>query len=229
MILLLLAVFAAGTANAAFPEPMTRTDIVTGDSIAPMKIEIDLKTSNAETRTVILTNTGETATEYICFVEQTGGKKDISAVFELSESKITLLPGDSKKLEIKIPVPVLITNSADAEYKLKIIRNPETQTPVGYIIPINLTGSDPAGKTSGRESSTDMNVTSAAPERETESENKSSGETENGRPTDVGRDEKRSDNSFTKKSGIFFFLIFLMLAASVAGTFIQKKKKKGKD
>lgn len=233
-ILLLFAVFAAATVNNGFSEPATRTDIIISDSIAPMKLEIDSKTGNeTETRTVTLTNTGEAATEYICYIEQTGGKKDIGADFELSESKIVLLPGDSGKLKIEIPAQAIKTDSTDAEYKLKIIRNPETQTPVGYIIPIkfaNPAETEPDSKTAGGKSGTGIGLT-ADPKNENERaiENKTGGKTENNHPTEIETDDKGYGNSFMKKSGIILLLVFLMLFASAAGIIIQKKKKKGKD
>ncbi|MBZ3935057.1 hypothetical protein [Methanimicrococcus blatticola] len=246
IILLLLTVIAGGTINIALsePDPATKTDIVISDSIAPMKLEIDSKTNNAiETKTVILTNTGDTATEYICYIEQNGGKKDLGSGFELSDSKITLLPGDSKKLKIVIPAQAVKSNSADAEYKLKIIRNPDTQTPVGYIIPIQLTGSDSTGKTSGGKSGAGAGLTMSDPENKknetkNETKNEMKNETKNGSENKNGKNENNSNgiddenkygNDFMKKGGIILLLAFLTMLAAVVGIMIQKKRKQGKE
>lgn len=229
MILLLLAVFAAGTAQTAFSEPGTGTNDVTGDSIAPMKLEIDPATGDiTKTRTVIITNTGETVNEYVFYVEQTGGKNDLSGAFELSESAITLLPGDSKTLDIGIPVQALKTNLPDAEYKLKIIRNPETQTPVGYIIPIKSAGSEPDTQPAGGKNGTQPGLTTASPENEMKPEKKNTGKAGDNYSNSTDAGEKEDEKTALKKGGILMFLVLLMLCAS-AVAIIQKKKKEGKD
>ncbi|MDR2944919.1 MAG: hypothetical protein LBU81_07590 [Methanosarcinales archaeon] len=240
-IVLFLFIFTAGIANAAFSEPAAEPEKVISDAISPMKLEIDLKTDNiTETKTVVLTNTGETATEYICRIEQTGGKNELAADFVLSESKITLLSGESKKLEIEMPVKKLKTNPADAEYKLKIIRNPKTQTPVGYIIPIKIIEKGPDSKTDGRKSGAGIGLPAAAREKEpenkteieNENKNKSAGDFKNTHSADAGPEEKRNENNIMKKSGSAFLsavlvmLAFLIMIVSIAGAVIIKKKKR---
>ncbi|WP_318784907.1 hypothetical protein [Methanimicrococcus hacksteinii] len=240
------AIFILGMLSPACAGSDQKTSLVISDSVSPMRLEVDAGSTAAETetKTVTLTNTGETENTYIFYIES-GGSDKSNAEFELSETKATVLPGETYSLEISIPVSK-IKNSAD-ESKLKIIRNPDTQTPVGYIIPIeisgtenkneNETGSKTENKTGSKTGSKSGSLISGETETgktDTE-ENKNSNlnqtgskntvpETEN-HPENETVLEKSEEKKMTEKI-IFISLIALLLLFTAAGIQIQKRKKK---
>ena len=139
-IMLVLIVFSALLANTAFAEA-SQTNVIISDSISPVRLVVDANSNTVETRTVTITNTGNVPAEYIFYVAQTGGRENTASTFELSDTRATVQPGESHRLEISIQVQNINPNLE--EYRLKIVRNPDTQTPVGYIIPIDFIGGGP--------------------------------------------------------------------------------------
>lgn len=246
ILLFLTIFFAIGTTDIAFAEPVSKMDIIISDSVAPMKLEISNSELGSEIETVkknvTLTNTGKAATEYICYIEQSGGKKDDknnnSANFELSQSKIILLPGESKKLEIEIPVQTFKTNSKDADYKLKIIRNPNTQTPVGYIIPIKFTETDEKNSSGKANTGTGLKKNNSVKKIEIENKENDQIKYENSSKADTDTEidknekidtEKKSTNFDHKKTCVMLLLlVFLILFAAAIGIIIQKRRKDSK-
>ena len=133
MTLTFAALTLAGTAAAE--------EIQTGESIAPMKMKIDMDaTDEIITKMIYLKNTGNTPTNYIFYTEQNGGKNEISSKFQLAETETMIAPGDTFELSLTISKEEIEKyNSKELEsVKIKIIRNPESQTPVGYIIPVEI-------------------------------------------------------------------------------------------
>ncbi|MCL2141828.1 MAG: hypothetical protein FWH46_02970 [Methanimicrococcus sp.] len=119
-------------------------EIVGGDSITPMKIEMDFTKSETVTKTVTLKNTGNMPTTYIFYTDAAGVQTQASSCFDLSETKIELAAGESYDLKISASVEELQKYSQTEldDLKLKIVRDSETTTPIGYILPINITGQD---------------------------------------------------------------------------------------
>ena len=144
--LLVLIVFSTLLANTAFAET-PQTNVIISDSISPVRLVVDANTNTVETRTVTITNTGNVPAEYIFYVAQTGGRENTASTFELSDTRATVQPGESHRLEISIQVQNINPNLE--EYRLKIVRNPDTQTPVGYIIPIDFIGGGPGSGSGG--------------------------------------------------------------------------------
>lgn len=230
IILLILTICMIGIVNSAAADP-EKTNYIVSDSVSPLKLEVETGSSTAETETkiVTLTNTGETTTEYIFYVERSRGTNTSnSSSFGLSETKTAILPGETYKLEISIPAS-LIQNSTD-EYKLKIVRNPETQTPVGYIIPILTAASSENG--SGNGSKNNGSNSAAISGNANNSGSETGRETENPKTAyETNESEKQNEskdfndgNFFTKRNGILFSLVILLIISLAIGIWIQKRK-----
>ncbi|MDR0767011.1 MAG: hypothetical protein LBE57_00980 [Methanosarcinales archaeon] len=223
--LLILIAFLTAAANVTFAET-AQTNVIISDSIAPMKLEVDSNSGNAsETKTVTLTNTGKVATEYIVYVEQTGGKENTKSNFELSESKITVQPGESHKVEISIPVQNINPNSE--EYKLKIIRNPDTQTPVGYIIPIIFTGTETEDGSASKGGSSSGSAV-AAQSRNGNEENEENGSETVTRSIETNKAEAngtKADDREKLKILIGILLLLILAVVVLIGIIVWKKMK----
>jgi len=116
-------------------------EIQAGDLIAPMKMEIEMGTDNEIiTKTIYVKNTGNTPTSYVFYTEQAGGKNEISSKFKLSETETKIDPRETFELSLTVSKKELEEyGSKDLEnVKIKMIRNPESQMPVGYIIPVEI-------------------------------------------------------------------------------------------
>ena len=120
-------------------------EIRTGDSIAPMKMKIDMDDetnpdNETITKIIFVKNTGNTPIHYIFYTEQTGGKNEISSEFKLSETETEISPGNTFELSLTVSKKELEKyDLKDLEnVKIKMIRNPESQMPVGYIIPVEI-------------------------------------------------------------------------------------------
>ena len=162
-------------------------EIMGGDSIAPMKIEMDFAKSETVTKTVTLKNTGTTQTTYIFYTDADGVQTDTSSCFDLSDSKIELAAGESYELKISASLEEIQKYSQTEldELKLKIVRNPETSTPLGYILPISITGPDENNPlenntpTGNKTTSTANNTGTVAQNNNTDSNTDSSSNTDN--------------------------------------------------
>jgi hypothetical protein len=140
-------------------------EIRTGDSIAPMKMEIEMGTdSETITKTIYVKNTGNTPIQYVFYTDQAGGKSEISSKFKLSETETEILPGNTFELNLTISKKDLEKyDSKDLEnVKIKMIRNPESQTPVGYIIPVEINNFNEKGKEKEETSKSKTNSNIAA-------------------------------------------------------------------
>ncbi|WNY28213.1 hypothetical protein MmiEs2_03970 [Methanimicrococcus stummii] len=222
--------------NTAIADPAEKTNLVISDSIAPMKLEIS-NPNEIETKMITLVNTGETATEYICYIERANGK-EIDSGFQLSETEMTIQPGKSQSIEVSIPAKINVE-----EYKIKIVRNPDTQTPVGYIIPIlfsepnsaenNKTGgsSGSSGLSAAVLNKTDQNENQVNQTNQTNQSGNQKTENQNLNQTDD------SDKTIKKENGLadlinskalrlsIGILLPIILIAALAAFWIQKKKK----
>ncbi|WP_316558316.1 hypothetical protein [Methanimicrococcus hongohii] len=230
---MILAALLTGTATIAFAET-EQSNIVISDAVAPMKLEVDSNSNSAsETKTVTLINTGETATEYVAYVEQTSGKTNPNSNFELSKSKITVQPGESYQLEISIPIQSVNPNSE--EYKLKIIRNPDTQTPVGYIIPIIFAGENGGTGNVSKGGSSSGSAASVQNQNQNQngsgngsnnSENKSgmnSESNENENKEAFSNEKETKENSLIKLVGVVILLLIVLLV--IVGIIVRKEMK----
>ena len=120
-------------------------EIQTGDSLAPMKMKIDMEEeTNADnetiTKTIYVRNTGNTPIHYVFYTEHDGSQNDISSKFQLSRTETEISPGNTFELNVTVSKTELEKyDSKDLEnVKIKAVRNPESQTPVGYIIPVEI-------------------------------------------------------------------------------------------
>jgi hypothetical protein len=142
LILLLANITVGQDSNSNNPLVARNTEIIGGDSISPMKIEMDFTKNEMVTKTVTVKNTGNTPTTYIFYTDTAGSQKEAASVFDLSETKKQLAAGESYDLIISASVEDLqkYTQPELDALRLKIVRDPETTTPLGYILPINIAG-----------------------------------------------------------------------------------------
>lgn len=192
LILLILIIGLIGFPEACFADG-ENNDSVISDSISPLKFEMkydENKTGEKESVFLTITNTGDVATNYICYFDQKSGKNDLKSVLEISEKQISLLPKETKKIEISISNENL-KNTTTKEFQLKIIRNPETQTPVGYIIPIEINGktNENGNETENKTGTGNKNQTNA------EIKEKNDFENETKIPPQPGNENKAENNS----------------------------------
>ena len=123
------------------------------DSVTPMKVEIhpvnDSDTNGMISKTVSLRNTGDVPVHYIIYIEG-GGNSKASSLFELSADAASVDPGEKFELQISASKNEIekYTAAELENIKIKLVRNPDTQTPVGYIIPVTV-GSEADTKTNG--------------------------------------------------------------------------------
>ncbi|WNY26223.1 hypothetical protein [Methanolapillus millepedarum] len=137
------AVFICGAAAA-------ENEIVVQDSVSPLKLDLQLDYSNSTgsttgstigntvSKTVYIRNTGDTSLNYIFYLDQSE-KTGVLPLFSLSESSVSLEPGQSYSLTVSVQTNPVKSESDFSDVKLKIIRNPESTTPVGYVVPIHIT------------------------------------------------------------------------------------------
>lgn len=203
---------------------------IVSDAVSPMKIEIDtdeLAAEKPKTKSVFLRNTGETETEYVCYIEQSGNRNDLAAAFSLSEKRIQIPPGESRELCITIPVEKMREKPAE-NITLKIIRNPETQTPVGYIIPIEIKTTAPnESRSAGKKTSAVLKFFEEK-NAEPESEKKIPGNNSSDKTVHL----EKKENSIgleppnPKKAAVW---VFLMAICGAGGfLYLRKKRTEGK-
>jgi hypothetical protein len=220
------------------------TEQMISDSISPMKLEFDFSKNDGEaiTKTVFLRNTGTEQINYRFYVEnKNSGNQNIETALKLSEKTVTILPNENFELEISLSADDIKNINNLNETKLKMIRNPETQTPVGYIIPISFevpenTGNEEnkkqdSGKTgnSANLSNSTGNLTAAS---------NSTNKNENSIENDKSENESGGNNEFengarSAKTGlgnenivkVIIAIICLLSAASLLFLMIVKKKK----
>jgi len=218
------------------------TEQIISDSISPMKLEFDFSKNESEaiTKTVFLRNTGTEQINYLFYVEnKNSGNQNIETALKLSEKTITILPNENFELEISLSADDIKNINNLNETKLKMIRNPETQTPVGYIIPISFevpenTGNEEnkkqdSGKTGNSAASAATNSTAAS---------NSTNKNENSIENDKSENESGGNNEFengarSAKTGlgnenivkVIIAIICLLSAASLLFLMIVKKKK----
>ena len=214
---------------------------IISDSISPMKLEFDFSENDGEaiTKTVFLRNTGTEQINYRFYVEnKNSGNQNIETALKLSEKTVTILPNENFELEISLSADDIKNINNLNETKLKMIRNPETQTPVGYIIPISFevpenTGSEgrkqDSGKTGSSATSTATNSTAAS-----NSANKNENSIENDKSeNESGEDNELKNDARSAKTGlgnenivkVIIAIICLLSAASLLFLMIVKKKK----
>jgi hypothetical protein len=138
-------------------------EIQTEDSLAPMKMKIDMEdetNTNSETitKTIYVRNTGNTPIHYVFYTEQDGCQNDISSKFQLSRTETEISPGNTFELNVTISKTDLEKyDSKDLEnVKIKVVRNPESQTPVGYIIPVEIDNLNEKGNSGTKTNSNGM-------------------------------------------------------------------------
>ena len=138
-------------------------EIQTEDSLAPMKMKIDMEdetNTNSETitKTIYVRNTGKTPIHYVFYTEQDGCQNDISSKFQLSRTETEISPGNTFELNVTISKTDLEKyDSKDLEnVKIKVVRNPESQTPVGYIIPVEIDNLNEKGNSGTKTNSNGM-------------------------------------------------------------------------
>ena len=218
------------------------TEQMISDSISPMKLEFDFSKNDGEaiTKTVFLRNTGTEQINYRFYVEnKNSGNQNIETALKLSEKTVTILPNENFELEISLSADDIKNINNLNETKLKMIRNPETQTPVGYIIPISFEvpenmGSEEnkkqdSGKTGSSTTSTATNLTAAS-----NSTNKNENSIENDKSENgSGEDNELKNGARSAKTGlgnenivkIIIAIICLLSAVSLLFLMIVKKKK----
>ncbi|MDV0447572.1 hypothetical protein MsAg5_14770 [Methanosarcinaceae archaeon Ag5] len=112
------------------------------DSVSPLKLDIHLdaagKSNDSVSKTVYIRNTGNTPLNYVFYLDQSK-KTGVLSSFSLSESSATLEPGQSHSLTVSVKSSSVKSETDFSGVKLKIVRNPESATPVGYIVPIQVT------------------------------------------------------------------------------------------
>jgi len=215
---------------------------IISDSISPMKLEFDFSENDGEaiTKTVFLRNTGTEQINYLFYVEnKNSGNQNIETALKLSEKTVTILPNENFELEISLSADDIKNINNLNETKLKMIRNPETQTPVGYIIPISFevpenTGNEEnkkqdSGKTGSSATSTATNLTAAS-----DSTNKNENSIENDKSENgSGENNELKNDARSAKAGlgnenivkVIIAIICLLSAVSLLFLMIIKKKK----
>lgn len=227
-----------GASNIVFCEPI-QNEIEISDSVSPMKLEITAAEINSKetiTKTVFLRNTGNKPNNYIFYIEENGKRTEKSGVL-LSKNAAALLPGETYTLEISVPTKQS-KQFTENELKLKIIRNPETQTPVGYIIPIKIEQSkDETDETNVKKSTgTSRNGLALIKENETEKETNNEKITQNEKNNQeakkdlINEADKTSISSEKTAAGIKLlkaiavFTTFLIIAAVFWMSWKTKRK-----
>ncbi|MDL2260965.1 hypothetical protein LJC08_01805 [Methanimicrococcus sp. OttesenSCG-928-J09] len=227
-----------GTSNVVFCEPIQK-EIEISDSISPMKLEITANEINSKEtiiKTVFLRNTGNNPNNYIFYIEENGKRTEKSGIL-LSEASAAVLPGEMHTLKISIPTKQS-KQFTENELKLKIIRNPETQTPVGYIIPIKIEQSkDETDETNMKKTTgTSRNGTAGIKENETEKETNNEKITQNEKNNQeakkglINEADKTSMSSEKTAAGIKLlkaiavFTAFLIIAAVFWMSWKTKRK-----
>jgi len=247
-VLFMLIVGAVGFSSAAFADN-EKSDVIVGDLISPLKFKIQYDENRPDEKESVfltITNTGEVSTEYVCYFEQKNGKKDLESALEISEKQISLLPNETKKIEISI-LNKQLKNTTSGECQLKVVRNPKTKTPVGYIIPIeitgkavddgNETGSGSGSKTgsgnknqlqigTGNETKNETNASRIEKGNETGNE---SVQNETNQTNPIKKSETEKKNKFLPegppKIGVVLSLTIVLLTAGWLGMAARKMKK----
>ena len=221
-------------------------EIQTGDSIAPMKMEIDMEEeANPDSETIIKTiyvrNTGNTPTHYIFYTEQNGGKNEISSKFQLSETETEINPGNTFELILTVSKKELEKyDSKDLEnVKIKMIRNPKSQTPVGYIIPVKITRLNEKESGEAADNKKNSNGTAGGTNRISEkisdalNDVKDGGNTtKNGRNETSEKDgktetiEKKKDMPNGTANRIIVVGLLSAFAVFIGGLYLNRKRKK---
>ncbi|MCL2549485.1 MAG: hypothetical protein FWE78_00845 [Methanimicrococcus sp.] len=141
-------------------------EIRISDSVTPMKIEIspasDSDANGMISKTVSLRNTGDVPVNYVIYMES-GGNSNAASLFELSAAAASVAPGGKFDLQISASKSEIekYTAAELENIKIKLIRNPDTQTPVGYIIPVTVGGKTETKTTNGAAGETDSFETAA--------------------------------------------------------------------
>lgn len=222
-------------------------EVQIGDAVAPMKIEInaaDADSNGMISKTVSLRNTGSVPLNYIFYAES-GRDENAAALLTLSATAASVAPGDRYDLHIRISKNEIEKYGAeDLEgIKLKIVRNPETQTPVGYILPVSVRPDDKTGngtngektENSGKTENGKEGITEKATEKATEKTEKTEGsrfEKENGpdggsQKTVFSDGSERIQKSGSEKRGqLTVLLAFGFILVMAGGLYTAGKRKK---
>jgi len=223
------------------------TEQIISDSISPMKLEFDFSENDGEaiTKTVFLRNTGTEQINYLFYVEnKNSGNQTIETALKLSEKAVTILPNENFELEISLSADDIKNINNLNETKLKMIRNPETQTPVGYIIPISFevpenTGNEEnkkqdSGKTGSSATSTNLTNSTGNLTAASNSTNKNENSIENDKSENgSGENNELKNGARSAKTGlgnenivkVIIAIICLLSAVSLLFLMIVKKKK----
>lgn len=227
-VLIILMILVFWTANPA------ACDVQISDSVSPLKIEIDLNEVNGLTddieKSVFLRNSGNEPIDYIFYIENkndTNKKEPLMSVFKLSVTETAILPENTFELKITIFGKELgkYDSVALEDVKLKIIRNPNTQTPVGYIIPIKIIW--PEEKEVNKSDKRSNLIVNNSKGNETEFPKN---EKENESVNEYDEEQKKTNSEtkrmlLTEKNGILFsFIILLLVILSACTLYFQKGK-----
>jgi len=140
-------------------------EIQISDSVTPLKIEIstadDSDTNGMISKNVSLRNTGDVPVDYVIYIES-GGNSNAASLFELSANAASVGPGEKFELQISASIDEIekYTAAELENIKIKLVRHPDTQTPVGYIIPVTINGKTDT-KTNGAAGKTGSSETGA--------------------------------------------------------------------
>ncbi|MCL2863191.1 MAG: hypothetical protein FWE54_03760 [Methanimicrococcus sp.] len=146
-------------------------EIQISDSVSPMKIEIsaasDSDAGGMISKTVSLRNTGDVPVHYIIYMDS-ARNENAASVFDLSATTASVNPGERFEFQISASKNEIekYTEAELEDIKLKIIRNPDTLTPLGYIIPVTVRapGEPDAGAGTGPDTGTGTGPDSGAGE-----------------------------------------------------------------
>ena len=221
-------------------------EIQTGDSLAPMKMKIDMEDeTNADsetiTKTIYVRNTGNTPIHYVFYTEHDGNQNDISSKFRLSRTETEVGPGNTFELNVTVSkTDIEKYDSNDLEnVKIKVVRNPESQTPVGYIIPVEINNLNEKGKNGTKTNSNGPkainnilekisgNTTEKEDGNSTEQKNQTSAENKNEKSEkDNGENQKRT-TPMTIPAKQLLIAGILCVFIILAGGFYLNQKRKG--
>lgn len=241
----IVSILAAGAASG---------EIIISDSVSPMKIEIstenDPSADGIISKTVSLRNTGDVPVNYVIYIES-GSSSKTSSLFELSAAAASVEPGERFELQISASKNELekYTAAELEDIKIKLVRNPDTQTPLGYIIPVTVrqsgetgTGTETKGGNSGKTVSVGTNASDAGTQAEGQAGEKigntgiSNGEKigntgiSNGENQTAGGETPYTDDGRTQKKSGKYIMIFTAFAACfillLAGGFYAARNRK---